>query len=780
MSSKIVDKLIKVDLHIHSAASIKDKKIVSNNTLSNIDILIKKLNSNKVNMVAITDHNAFDYNLYHRLKKEENKGTIEKVLPGIEFDVELNNERVHIITIFDDSSDDKIKKIAEKIKHPFDNSKHNAYQEKTFKDILQKIELSVLLIAHQKSGIRADNQNENLSRIGEKEFDILIGVDYFDAVEFRSGKVEGILKDYKEEKNLLNLRYITGTDCHVWDVYPQQKLGDTTDIKYSFLKCLPSFKGLVMSLTEPRRITTALSDVRTPFINQLEFEISGKKKIVPLSSGLNVIIGDNSIGKSLILESLINPNFDGLTPTSKKKGYKNFLINNKISIKSFTSNQIKQVKYDKQGGIREVFQSGSKLLDVPFFKNKFSNLDLGIYLKEINSYVEKVLVSIEKNQKKFNVTNNLDFEIELPSEIEDKTYRLRVIDKLVSDSKDYTTIISKLKILLSDLKEIVGLENFNDVKKINRMILETDTLISKYENINIDLIIDTDIRNTIKSISEEFEKKNRSLSEAQDNKVTEFKKNINEAKNRIVEMILEENIEKEDDFSNYKNIEVDSLTNPFGKYNFVTRTKEKVIDKAFLAKILTYPLNQINTLEKLFELNEFEFEKKLKEKFKQEGKDFSTVYRESINAYILENILKKENVILDGKDDISNGNSPGKNATIYMDILANDKSQKIYIVDQPDDDVSHSKINNDLIGILRNMSDNKQILFVTHKPELVVNLDVENIIVIASNEKNEIEIHSGALEYSCENYAILNDVAEILDGGAETIRRRWKRYDKGI
>ena len=33
-------------------------------------------------------------------------------------------------------------------------------------------------------------------------------MDYFDAVEFRSGKVEGILNDYKNEKNLENLRLL--------------------------------------------------------------------------------------------------------------------------------------------------------------------------------------------------------------------------------------------------------------------------------------------------------------------------------------------------------------------------------------------------------------------------------------------------------------------------------------------------------------------------------------------------------------------------------------------
>ena len=66
------------------------------------------------------------------------------------------------------------------------------------------------------------------------------------------------------EKDLDNLRYITGTDCHDWSVYPQQDKKDKSDIKYSYLKCLPTFKGLVMSLTDSKRVTTAYYELKQP------------------------------------------------------------------------------------------------------------------------------------------------------------------------------------------------------------------------------------------------------------------------------------------------------------------------------------------------------------------------------------------------------------------------------------------------------------------------------------------------------------------------------------
>lgn len=111
---QIVTKGIRIDLHIHSVFSKdKDGKKVQNNTLENLPILIKGLLDNNVEMCAITDHDTFNYELYKELKKQEiEENCITKVLPGIDFSVEfIEGKVIHIVTIFDDKDDDKIKKI---------------------------------------------------------------------------------------------------------------------------------------------------------------------------------------------------------------------------------------------------------------------------------------------------------------------------------------------------------------------------------------------------------------------------------------------------------------------------------------------------------------------------------------------------------------------------------------------------------------------------------------------------------------------------------------------
>ena len=76
------------------------------------------------------------------------------------------------------------------------------------------------------------------------------------------------------------------------------------------------------------------------------------------------------------------------------------------------------------------------------------------------------------------------------------------------------------------------------------------------------------------------------------------------------------------------------------------------------------------------------------------------------------------------------------------------------------------------------MAKRRQIIMVTHNPQFIVNLDVDNVIFLS--KQNEISIQSGALEYENDKYSILNIVADNIDGGIYTIQKRVKRYEKNI
>lgn len=63
--NRIVDSGYKMDLHIHSIYSHgKDKGKVNYNTIDHIPELIDKLTENQVQICAVTDHDAFGYDIY--------------------------------------------------------------------------------------------------------------------------------------------------------------------------------------------------------------------------------------------------------------------------------------------------------------------------------------------------------------------------------------------------------------------------------------------------------------------------------------------------------------------------------------------------------------------------------------------------------------------------------------------------------------------------------------------------------------------------------------------
>ena len=89
----------------------------------------------------------------------------------------------------------------------------------------------------------------------------------------------------------------------------------------------------------------------------MEFEIEEKKVIIPLSRGINVIIGDNSVGKSLLLHELTdNRQLIGATKSKVRKGYQKYLDRNKIRVNT-TIDEEDIFKFNYQGNVREIFDN---------------------------------------------------------------------------------------------------------------------------------------------------------------------------------------------------------------------------------------------------------------------------------------------------------------------------------------------------------------------------------------------------------------------------------------
>lgn len=149
------------------------------------------------------------------------------------------------------------------------------------------------------------------------------------------------------------------------------------------------------------------------------------------------------------------------------------------------------------------------------------------------------------------------------------------------------------------------------------------------------------------------------------------------------------------------------------------------------------------------------------------------------------------NVTYDG--DNLDEMSEGKKAFIILRLLLDfdDKDCPI-LIDQPEDDLDNRAIYDQLVQYLREKKKQRQIILVTHNPNIVVGADAELIIVAnqdgvknKNQDKIKFEYYASSLECSqikdeskpiLISQGIKEHVCEILEGGDEAFFKREKKY----
>lgn len=794
MIEKIIETGNKVDFHIHSIAS-KHKEsddCVDLSTIDNIDLLIDKLNQREINMCSISDHDNFDFNIYNRLKQEENKGSIKKVFPAVEFSVTYDKKVLHVITIFDDKDEEKIKKIQNEIfdiknnKPFYDDIELNSFSENKYLNILKNIDLNVVMIAHQKETLSSkETRSHDVMSLGKEKFDELVFMDYFESFEFKRKRNEIFNKNYieknKEKYKDATLRFVTGSDCHDWSKYPEEN----DDFSFTYLKCLPTFRGLAMAVTNAKRINYVNNFYSTTdkYLDSINIEIDNNEYDIKLSKGINVIIGDNSIGKSLLIHKLTNYNY--LNDQKIKDSYDEYLINNKIKINS-TIPESNISKFNGQGSIRKMFEN--KTFDSDEFLNRFFPAEplvskyIEIYKSEIENYIS-ILKNKEEKSNAFNKITNFDIcVIEATSKsLNFKNVPQATITSINSKIKKIGKIVEYFESINSLLGKMKESDFFDkeDEKYINDSINSNIKLISKYENKIKQNLFEI---SKINVINNEFTSKDKELKKTKTDeteKIANYESNKDSFSENIVNYYYK-NRNKVKYEPNIKEEKVPTTSNKVGKYRFVAKTKTKEISNTNLLTLINNVLGKgvkdINLIDS----------STIPDRFSNRNKETSyndklTNLKNELNKEI-DNCFSIDKAINDASDkDVTKELSSGFNSKIYFDLISNQTDDnRIYIIDQPEDDVSQPSIKKNVLGDFYDMSKNRQVIIITHNPQFIVNLDVDNVIFIGKNENDKIYIQNGALEYYDKEYDILKIVADNIEGGIDSINERWKRYDKNI
>lgn len=152
------------------------------------------------------------------------------------------------------------------------------------------------------------------------------------------------------------------------------------------------------------------------------------------------------------------------------------------------------------------------------------------------------------------------------------------------------------------------------------------------------------------------------------------------------------------------------------------------------------------------------------------------------------------NYVLRYENDLFTQMSQGKKAFVILSlILEFSQDKKPVIIDQPEDSLDNRAIYHELTQYLKDKKKSRQIILITHNPNIVVGADSENVIVAnqhSDRTPNENKIQfayiNGSLENSSPNNGkavVLNKngirehVIEILEGGDDAFKKREQKYD---
>ena len=123
--------------------------------------------------------------------------------------------------------------------------------------------------------------------------------------------------------------------------------------------------------------------------------------------------------------------------------------------------------------------------------------------------------------------------------------------------------------------------------------------------------------------------------------------------------------------------------------------------------------------------------------------------------------------------------SPGtRGIVLLMLYLAMDtEDTRPLIVDQPEENLDSDSVYSLLSKYFRNAKVRRQVIVVTHNPNLVVNTDADQIVVAQANRQNGSFPTFTYLAGSLENSSVIRSkVCNLLEGGPNAFREREKRY----
>lgn len=409
----------KIDLHIHTIATVSDKAFEFD--LSKLKEYTEKLD---IDAIAITNHNVFDFKQYNEIVKELDI----TIFPGIEIDL----ERGHLLLIADNKDLSEINDFAKKCERvtALINTKDDYITLQEFNEIFTVLDKYLLIPHYQKNPIISNDiisQIKTLISAGEvssyKKFKTCIkDKESLVPVIFSDTRYFSTMKNFSTQQTYVDLEEIT-----------------LTGIK----SCLTDKQKVFLTKEEGNNFFQATDDG------------------LMLSTGLNVILGERSTGKTVTLEKIFY-NHENVKYIEQFS----LLQNDKQKFEELLSRRHSSVSEDFLSEFRQVIDS-------------VKNIDEKQNELEIEKYLDSLLKYASDNEKADAFSNTKLFSENLFTKKDLLSLKnLISATKLLKENSEYKSIINNhitnqsLESLEIDLmKEYLRLEEINLKKDwVNNLI----------------------------------------------------------------------------------------------------------------------------------------------------------------------------------------------------------------------------------------------------------------------------------------------------------------------
>lgn len=758
---------IYLDTHIHTSA---DPNVVNNDY--DLETLVRKIhefNGTSDFLISLTDHNMVNKSAY--LKAIE-LGI--NIILGVELHIKNydNCPAYHCHIYFD------LKQITEEIIDDINEKLDSLYPNKvvekrdpsipTIQDIINKFDkYNFMLLPHGGQSHATFNTSIPKETTVDGTLERSVYYNHFEGFTARGDNRLERTQEYFKKLGINEfVNLITCSDNYTPSTYPNGK--DKNPFKPTWMLAKPTFNGLRLSLSEKSRLI--YSETKPTFYSENIQSVSHNKDNIEidieLTSGLNVIIGGSSSGKTLLVDSIVRclndsayesiydqyevdkitvVNPSGMIPHYLSQNYIMGVVNNISEDKIENIDIIKRVfpgdddiKININNGLRE-------------FKKNIQELIRCVKILEEESQTLNTIPIISRLITRNNLETNIYDNLQ-PTEIENEKLRFSrgVYDGYIQSLDNLENFLSQYPFIEHDSSLVASLKNeLENVLQISSKEKEVRNLLEKEQEI---------YNQALKHSNSEEQTKRQNFNKLQESlkKYVRAYRQFHRTITTISSYSLNFDSEEIESMGHKLYIENDFELNPV---KFI-----EVVNHFLKAKIVDF--NSI-TPELLFESN---FKKQ-----KPKVHDYDDFESKIYNGFEQLNKKKYKIVTKDGRQ--FEKLSPGWKTSVILDIiLGYDKDSAPVIIDQPEDNLATDYINKGLVEAVKKIKSKKQIILVSHNATIPMLADAQNII-LCRNVNNKLIIKSSPLEGEIEGKSVVDLIASITDGGKSSIKKRVKKYN---